>query len=103
MCAAILTVSEIDSIELLEVNKSYPILYASRIMRGASWIFLMAILRDADHIVKIYMPDVTDSEVQDDLILTINTRSEKYNLIYTGRCEEENNIHKFRLEPYSDT
>jgi hypothetical protein len=88
MCAAILTVLEIDSIDILEVNKSYPILYASRIVRGASCIFLMAILRDADHIVKIYMPDVTDSEVQDNLILTINTRSEKYNLIYTGRCEE---------------
>ena len=84
MCAAILTVLEIDSIDILEVNKSYPILYASRIVRGSSCIFLMSILRDADHIVKIYMPDVTDSEVQDNLILTINTRSEKYNLIYTG-------------------
>jgi hypothetical protein len=93
---------EIDSIEILEVNKSYPILYASRIVRGASCIFLMAILPDADHIVKIYMPVVTDSEVQDNLILTINTRYEKYNLIYTGLCEEEN-IHKFRLEPYPGT
>ena len=98
MCAAILTVSEIDSIDILVVNKSYPILYTSSIVRGASCIILMA-----DHIVKIYMPDVTDSEDQDNLILTINTRSEKYNLINTGRCEEENNIHKFRLEPYSNT
>jgi len=71
MCAAIPTVSEIESIEYLEVNKSYPILYASRIVRVASCIFLMAILRDADHIAKICMPDVTDSEVQDNLILSI--------------------------------
>ena len=101
MCAAILTVSEIDSIDVLEINKSYPILYASRIVRGVSTIFMLAILRDSDHIVKIYMPDVTDNDVQDNLILSINTRSEKY-LIYTGRCEEKN-IHKFRLEPYPGT
>ena len=71
MCAAILTVSEIDSIEVLEVNISSPILYDSRIARGASCIFLMVTLRNADHIVKIYMPDVTDSEVQDNLTLSI--------------------------------
>jgi hypothetical protein len=87
MCAAILTVSEIDAIDVLEINKSYPIPYASRILRGMSSIFMLAILGDADHIVKIYMPDVNDNDVQDNLTLSINTRSEKYNLIYTGRCE----------------
>ena len=102
MCAAILTVLEIDSIDILEVNKSYPILYASRIVRGVSSIFLLAILRDAEHIVNIYMPDVNDNDVQDNLTLSINKRSEKYNLIYTGRCDEEN-VHKFLLEPYPGT
>jgi len=96
MCAAILTVSQIDAIEVSEINKSYPILYASRIVRGVSSIFLMAILRDADHIVKIYMQDVNDNDVQVNLILSINARSEKYDLIYTGRCEDEN-VHKFRF------
>ena len=45
-------------------------------MSGVSSIFILAILRDADHIVKIYMPDVNDNDVQDNLILSINTRSE---------------------------
>ena len=71
-------------------------------MRDVSSIFLLAILRDADLIVKIYMPDVIDNDVQDNFMLSINTRSEKYNLICTGRCEEEN-VHKFRLKLYPGT
>jgi hypothetical protein len=95
MCAAITTVAEIDAIDVLEINISYPILYASRIVRGASSTILLAILRDADQIVKIYMPEVDD--VQDNLIISINTRSEKYNLIYTCRCEETN-VNKCSLQ-----
>ena len=54
MCAAILTVAEIDSIDVLEIKKSYPILYASRIVRGASSVFLLAIFRDTDFILDLY-------------------------------------------------
>ena len=102
MCATILTVSEIEAIDVLEINKSYPIVYASRIVRGVSSIFLLAILRDAEHIVNIYMPDVNDNDVQDNLTLSINTRSEKYNLIYKGRCEETK-VHKFCVQLYPGT
>ena len=102
MSAAILTVAAIDNIDVLEINKSYPILYASRIMRGSSTTFLLAVLRDAEHIVKIYMPKVDDNDGHNDLIISINTRSDKFNLMYTGRCEEVN-VHKFHLDPYSVT
>jgi len=43
MCAAIKTVSETDAKDVLDITKSYPILYASRIVRGVSSIFLLAI------------------------------------------------------------
>ena len=56
MPAAILTVAAVENINVLEINKSYPVIYASRLVRGTLSIFLLAILRDADHIVKIYMP-----------------------------------------------
>jgi hypothetical protein len=72
-------------------------------VRGTSSIFLLAILRDADHIAKIYMPKVHDNDIQDNLLVSINTRSEKFHLMYTGRSEDEGNVHKFRLVPYSDT
>ena len=84
---------------VLEINKSYPVIYASRLVRSTLSIFLLAILRDADRIVKIYMPEVHDNDIQDNLIVSINTRSKKFNLMYTGRSEDEGNVHKFRLVP----
>jgi hypothetical protein len=72
-------------------------------VRGTLTIFLLAILRVADHIVKIYMPEVHDNGIKNNLIVCINTRSEKFYQIYTGRCEEEGNGHKSRLVPYSNT
>ena len=84
MPAAILTVAAVDNINILEINKSYPVVYASRIVRGTLTTFLLAILRNADHIVKIYMPEIHDNDIQDNLIISINTKSEKSNLIYTG-------------------
>ena len=103
MPAAILTVAAVENINVLEINKSYPVIYTSRLVRGTLSIFLLVIFRDADHIVKIYMPEVHDNDIQDNLIVSINTRSEKFNLMYTGRSEDEGNVHKFRLVPYSDT
>ena len=67
-------------------------------MRGTIFTFLLAILKDINHVVKIYMQEVNDSDVQDHLIIAINTRSEKYKLTYKGRCEEDL-LHKFYLEP----
>ena len=103
MPAAILTVAAVENINVFKINKSYPVIYAPRLERCTSSIFLLAILRDAEHIVKIYIPEVHDNDIQDNLIVSINTRSEKFNLMYTGRSEDEGNVHKFRLVPYSDT
>ena len=103
MPVAILTVAAVENINVLEINKSYPVICASRLVTGTLSIFLLVILRDADHIVKIYMPEVHDNDIQDNLIVSINTRSEKFNLIYTGRYEEVGSVHKFRLVHYSDT
>jgi hypothetical protein len=103
MSAAILHVSAVNAIDILEVNKSYPILYASRVVRGTLTTLLVTILRDVGHIVKVYMPEMRDRNVQDFLIIAINTRSQKYNLIYKGICEEEEEelVHRFQLEPQS--
>jgi hypothetical protein len=49
------------------------------------------------------MPEVHDNDIQVYFIVSINTRSEKFNLMYTGRSEDEGNVHKFRLVPYTDT
>jgi len=103
MPAAILSVAAVDNLNILEINKSYPVIYASRIVRGTLNTYLLAILRDSDYIVKMYMPEVYDNDIQENLIISLNTRSEKCNLIYTGRCEEEANVYKFGLVPYSDT
>ena len=35
------------------------------------------------------MPEVNDRNVQDNLIISINTNSEKYTVNYIGLCEEE--------------
>ena len=69
-------------------------------MQGTLSTFLLTILQYITHIVKMYMPDICDMNVEDNLILSINTKSEKYNLTYKGRCEEEL-VHKFLLEPVS--
>jgi hypothetical protein len=71
----------------------------SRIVRGTLTTFLLAVLRDAGHIVKIYMPEVDDNDVQDIIIISINTRSEIFKLIYTGSCQVEN-VHSFHLVPH---
>ena len=44
------------------------------------------------------MPEVNDRNVQDNLIIAINAKSEKYRQTYKGRCEEEL-LNKFYLEP----
>ena len=44
------------------------------------------------------MPVVNDRDVQDHLMVSINTRSERYTLTYKGRYEEDI-LHKFYLEP----
>ena len=103
MPAAILTVAAVENINILEINNSYPVIFASGIVRCTLTTFLLVILRDADHIVKMYIPEVHDNDIQDNIIVSINTRSEKFNLIYTGRSEEEGNVHNFRLVPYSGT
>jgi len=100
MSAAVLNVAAVDAVDILEINKTYHIIYASCIVRGTSSSFLLAILQDVHDIVKLYMPGVNDRNDQDNLIIYINTRSEKYNLTYRGRCEEEL-VHKFHLEPAS--
>jgi hypothetical protein len=82
MSAAILNVTAIDTntdIDILENNKAYPVIYAARLVRGTTLTFLLSILEDINHIVKIYMPEVNDKDVQDHLI-SINTRSERYTL-----------------------
>ena len=100
MSAAILHVSAVNAVDILEFNRSYPILYASRVVRGTVTSFLLTILHDVGQTVKVYMPEIRDRHLQDNLIITINTRSEKYNLRYIGICEEENIlVHKFILEP----
>ena len=100
MSAAILNVTAIDTndIEILEINKTYPVIYAAHLVWGTTLTYLLAILKDINHVVKIYMQEVNDSDVQDHLIIAINTRSEKYKLTYKGRCEEDL-LHKFYLEP----
>ena len=103
MPVAILTVAAVENINVLEINKSFPVIYESRLVRGTLSIFLLTILRDADHIVNIYMPEVHDNDIQDNLIVSINTRSEKFNLMYIGRSVNEGNVHNFHLVPYSDT
>ena len=60
--------------------------------------FLLAILTVINHVVKFYMPVVNDRDVQDHLMVSINTRSERYTLTYKGRYEEDI-LHKFYLEP----
>ena len=57
MSAAILNVTAIDTnvIEILEINKPYPIIYASRVVRGTTSTFLLDILHDINHILIIYM------------------------------------------------
>ena len=72
MPAAILTVAAVENTNVLEINKSYPVIYASRLVRGTLSIFLLAIIRDADHIVKIYMPEVHDNDIKVNLIVSIN-------------------------------
>jgi len=88
MSADILHVSAVNAVDILEVNRSYPVLYASCVVRGTFTTFLLTILQDVGHIVKVYMPEIRDRNLQDILIIAINTRSEKYNLIYKCICEE---------------
>jgi hypothetical protein len=91
LSAAILNVTAIDTndIEILEINKTYPVIYAAHLVWGTTLTYLLAILKDINNVVKIYMPEVNDRDVQDHLIIAINTRSEKYKLTYKGRCEED--------------
>jgi len=100
MPAAIVSVMAINDVNILEINRPYPIIWASRIVQGTLSTFLLTILRDVNHIVKMYMPEICDTDVEDNFILSINTRSEKYTLTYKGRCKEEL-VHKFHLEPAS--
>jgi len=46
ICAAILNVTAIitNDIEILEINKAYPVIYAARLVRGTTITFLLAIL-----------------------------------------------------------
>ena len=90
----------INAIDILEINGPYPIICASRIVRGTLSTFLLTILRYVNHIFKIYMPEVHDMDVEDNLIMVINTVLEKCNLNYKGKCVEEL-VHKFHLEPDS--
>ena len=57
----------------------------------------MVIQKEIHHNVKIYLTEMDDRETQDNLIITIFTGSEKYRLIYKGRCEGLSN--RFHLEP----
>ena len=96
MSAAILHVSAVNAVDILEFNRSYPILYAARVVRVTVTSFLLTILHDVGQTVKVYMPEIRDRHLHDNLIITNNTRSEKYNLRYIGICEEENIlVHKF--------
>ena len=93
-------VDSLENIHILELNSSYPVLYAARCMRQSDTMFLLAILQEENHVVRIYMPEINDKELQDNLILAINTRSEIYNLIYKGLSE---GAHVFLLVPIHDT
>jgi len=100
MSAPIRNITAIDTnndIEILEINKPYPIIYASLFVRGTTSTFLQVILEGVNHIVKIDMLEVNDGNIQDNLIIAINTKSEEYKLTYKGRCEEEL-LHIFYLE-----
>ena len=92
-------VDSLENIHILELNSPFPVLYAARCMRESDTMFLLAILQEENH-VRIYMPEINDKELQDNLILAINTRSEKYNLIYKGLTE---GAHWFHLVHIHDT
>jgi hypothetical protein len=73
MPAAIISVIAINDMNILEINRPYPIIWASRIVQCTLSTFLLTILRDVNHIVKMYMPVICDTNVEDNLILSINT------------------------------
>jgi len=73
MPAVIIIVMAINDMNILEINRPYPIIWASRIVQGTLSTFLLTILQDITHIVKMYMPDICDMNVEDNLILSINT------------------------------
>jgi len=58
MSAAIPHVSAVNAVDILEVNRSYPILYASRVVRSTVKSFLLTILQDVGQIVKVYMHEM---------------------------------------------
>jgi hypothetical protein len=93
-------VDSLENIHNLELNNPFPVLYAARCMRESDTMFLVAILQKENHVVRIYMPEINDKELQDNLILAINTRSEKYNLNYKGLSE---GAHGFHLVHVHDT
>lgn len=93
-------VDSLANIHILELNSPFPVLYAARCVRESDTTFLLAILQEGNHIVRIFMPEISDKEIQDNLILAINTRSEKYNLIYKGLSE---GAHGFHLVHVRDT
>jgi len=74
MPAAIVSVMAINDVNILEINRPYPIIWASCIVQSTLSTFLLTILRDVNHIVKMYMPEIGDIDVEDNLILSINTR-----------------------------
>ena len=83
--------------EILEINKPYPIIYATSLERDTGSTLLVVIQKEINDIVMIYLPEIGNRETQDNLIITINTGSEKYRLIFKGRFEGLS--HMFHLEP----
>ena len=77
MPAAIVSVMAINDVNILENNRTYPIIWASCIIWCTLSTFLLTILRDVNHTVKMYMPEINGMDVEDNLIITINTKSEK--------------------------
>jgi len=62
--------------DILEINKPYPILCATHVMWDSGSTFLIAIQKEHNHIVKIYLPEIRDRVYED--LMTINGGVRKY-------------------------
>jgi len=96
---SILNNASINSVgvEILEINRPYPILCAANVIReSGSMSLLKSILLAHNHIVKIHLRGLFN--VTDDLLPIINDGSRKYNLTYLGKYW--NDSHSFLLKPY---
>jgi len=92
-----LAVASVDSdIQILEINKPYPIIHVTSLERDAESTFIVLIHIEINNIVKIYLTEICDRETEVNLTTMIIV-SENYRLIYNGRYECLSQ--RFHLEP----